>query len=205
LAIFNLDSWSDVSVDDSLQSCRARFLLNYQSDSSPTLPDPAPSSSPRFPSVVNDFEFQQHLAKISTKRRRLDYDRYIEVPQDPSITSVLMWWKKHEHIYPDLANMARDILAVPASGCPVERVFSISGRIARWERSSLRDSTISDSMMVKDHYLRAGQVLKEVDSSFDSDDDCEYEVSEVSELGISSEWEENWWLDNVKSSKSYEI
>src|SRR5437762_12764667 len=35
-------------------------------------------------------------------------------------------------LYPDLSRMARDVLPVPASGCAVEREFSISGRMAIW-------------------------------------------------------------------------
>ena len=42
--------------------------------------------------------------------------------------------------------MVHDTLAVPASGCSVERMFSVSGHIATWQRSCLRDTTISDLM-----------------------------------------------------------
>jgi hypothetical protein len=59
--------------------------------------------------------------------------------------------------FPDLVKMARNTLAVPASGCSVERLFSVSGRIATWQRSRLRDATISDLMMYK-----AAMNLKEI-------------------------------------------
>ena len=52
-------------------------------------------------------------------------------------------------LYPDLSRMARDVLPVPASGCAVEREFSISGRMAIWQRNRLGARTISESMMYK--------------------------------------------------------
>jgi len=58
--------------------------------------------------------------------------------------------------------MARDKLAVPASGCSVQQMFSDSGRIATWNRSRLRDSIISDLMMYK-----AAMNLKEITSELE--------------------------------------
>ena len=49
-----------------------------------------------------------------------------------------------------MAKMARDMLAVPASCCSVGRMFSVFGRFATWQRSHLRESTLSDLMMYKE-------------------------------------------------------
>src|SRR5271167_1424167 len=88
------------------------------------------------------------LAERAAKRPRVhDYDRYVNLPNNPNIKSSLGWWRGNQVSFPDLAKMARDTLVVPASGCSVERMFSVSGRIATWQRSRLRDSTISDLMM----------------------------------------------------------
>jgi hypothetical protein len=45
--------------------------------------------------------------------------------------------------------MERKTLAVPASSYLVEQIFSVSGRIATWQRSCLWDATISNLMMYK--------------------------------------------------------
>jgi len=45
--------------------------------------------------------------------------------------------------------MVRDTLAIPASRCSVERMFSVSGRVATWQHSWLQDSTIADIMIYK--------------------------------------------------------
>jgi len=52
-------------------------------------------------------------------------------------------------MFPDLALMMRDVLAVLASSCAVECQFSISGRIAIWQRNRLSPKVISDSIIYK--------------------------------------------------------
>ena len=41
-------------------------------------------------------------------------------------------------IYPNLSQLARKILAVPATSAPIERVFSHAGNILRPDRSRLK-------------------------------------------------------------------
>src|SRR5579859_2665266 len=96
-----------------------------------------------------DLEFQALLAGHTAKQCRNEFNRYIEIQNDSSITSSLSWWKANAALYPDLSKMARDVLATPASGCAVERVFSVSGRIASWQRNWLSAETISALMMFK--------------------------------------------------------
>jgi len=50
--------------------------------------------------------------------------------------------------------MARDVLATPASGYAVERVFSVSGRIATWQCNRLNAETISNLMTFKYGFKR---------------------------------------------------
>jgi hypothetical protein len=41
----------------------------------------------------------------------------------------LGWWRENTPKFSTLKGTARDFLAVPASGCSVERQFSVAGRI----------------------------------------------------------------------------
>ena len=81
--------------------------------------------------------------------------------------------------------MARDALAVPASGCSVEWMFSVSEHIPTWQRFRLRDSTISDLMMYK-AAMNLMDVLSEVE------DEEDFPVLEVISK-IPPEWEQDWW------------
>ena len=48
-----------------------------------------------------------------------------------------------------MGRMVRDVLAVPASGCAVERQFSVSGKMTVWQRNRLSPKIISDAMIYK--------------------------------------------------------
>jgi hypothetical protein len=142
---------------------------------------------------TGDAEFNALLAQRTTKRQRNNYDRYIEITNDVTLESSLDWYKSNHSSFPDLAKMARDVLAVPASGSAVERAFSISGRIATWQRNRLSAETISNLMMFK-----AGMKGSrwEVPDTM-ADELGELEVPKV--LGtIPPEWEDNWWTKKLE-------
>jgi hypothetical protein len=52
------------------------------------------------------------------------------------------FWKEHEHEFPILARMARDILSIPATGTGVERLFNCAHNICHYRRGQLKPSTI---------------------------------------------------------------
>lgn len=56
-------------------------------------------------------------------------------------------WKDHEHEYPVLAKLARDILSVPASGAGIERLFNCARDICNYRRGQLKPDTIKDLML----------------------------------------------------------
>jgi hypothetical protein len=85
-----------------------------------------------------------------------------------------------------LARMARDTLSVPASGCTVEQVFSISGRIAIWQRNRLNADTISQTMLYNYAMAKANNPLFMDDLAKDRDVDI-YPVPEK-EGNIPEEW-----------------
>ena len=58
-----------------------------------------------------------------------------------------VYWKEHEHEFPILAKMARDILSIPASGAGVERLFNCARDICHYRRGQLKPETIRDLML----------------------------------------------------------
>jgi len=65
--------------------------------------------------------------------------------------NILEWWKVNPGRFPNLARMARDILAVQGGSVGVERVFSMAGDGIPYRRSRLKSSTIRSSMLVKSY------------------------------------------------------
>jgi hypothetical protein len=56
--------------------------------------------------------------------------------------TILDWWKERATLFPDIADVAKAVLAVPATSAPSERVFSIAGRVSGRTRASMRPETI---------------------------------------------------------------
>ena len=65
--------------------------------------------------------------------------------------NILDWWKVNAGRFPNLARMARDVLAVQGGRVGVERVFSMARDVIRYRCSRLKSSTIRASMLVKSY------------------------------------------------------
>ena len=65
--------------------------------------------------------------------------------------NILDWWKVNAGRFPNLARMARDVLAVQGGSVGVERVFSMARDVIPYRRSRLKSSTIRASMLVKSY------------------------------------------------------
>ncbi|KAJ5264818.1 hypothetical protein N7505_007611 [Penicillium chrysogenum] len=57
------------------------------------------------------------------------------------------FWGEHEHEFPVLANVARDVFSIPASGAGAERLFNCARDICFYRRSRLRPETIRELML----------------------------------------------------------
>jgi hypothetical protein len=139
-----------------------------------------------------------------------EFDMYIANPNgNDNIKLALDWWRENSSKYLTLKWMAKDYLAVPASGCLVERAFSVAGKIVTWERHNLKSQRVCDSM-IYNSWLKRENKWKHIDKvgGFDADflldlvDDHGDEMPEFedgSEDTILKEWRGNWW--NKRSKK----
>lgn len=73
---------------------------------------------------------------------------YLNQERAASNINILDWWKCHSGTYPLLSKMARDILCVPATSVPVERVFSEGSLVVTKNRCSLKDDKIRALMCI---------------------------------------------------------
>jgi len=93
--------------------------------------------------------------------------------------------------------MARDTLAVPATGASVERAFSLSGRVVTVIRTQLSPETIRDIMLYKNHLARRKQDLK-----FFGNTAMSLGEEEI-ELEFLSEWKNDWWNKQKKKRRTW--
>lgn len=56
-------------------------------------------------------------------------DEYIETDTAPIAQNPAKYWQDNQNKYPLLSRLAKDVLGVPSSSAPVERLFSIAGKV----------------------------------------------------------------------------
>ncbi|CAC5403295.1 unnamed protein product [Mytilus coruscus] len=90
---------------------------------------------------------KKRIRHLSGDPAKLEVNQYL---MEPCIeNNPLGFWESNEHNYPILASMAKRFLAIPASSAPVERLFSIAGKIFRPDRCRLSDNTFHKLIMIK--------------------------------------------------------
>jgi hypothetical protein len=106
-----------------------------------------PADNPEDP--VGDFNWRQFIGRTIKRPRIAEKDElgaYLASPPAEFDADALQWWKANARSYPRLAEVARDYLAIPASGAAVERVFSGGTDLVADKRGSLSVETIRTCM-----------------------------------------------------------
>ena len=65
--------------------------------------------------------------------------------------------KENQKKYPILAMLAKDVLGVPSSSAPVERLFSIAGKVFTPERCQLTDKRFEQLMFIRCNHAHTSQ------------------------------------------------
>lgn len=80
--------------------------------------------------------------KVTKEMRIYLKTQQIEIKEDP-----LKWWQEQMSTFPVLAQVARQILAIPASSAPTERVFSKLARVNAKDRCAMKPS-MADALLM---------------------------------------------------------
>jgi len=98
-----------------------------------------------------------------------ELDRYLgedEEVNNSSSFDLLLWWKMNSPRFPILAQMARDILAIPISTVASESAFSTGGRVLDSFRSSLTPLMVEALVCTQD-WLRKSNDAINLEDYFD--------------------------------------
>ena len=79
----------------------------------------------------------------------LQVEEYLQSPTLPEDGDLLSYWKDNCHRYPELSKIACRYLQIPASSGPVERLFSIAGKVFRPDRCRLTDEMFAKLMFIR--------------------------------------------------------
>jgi len=67
-------------------------------------------------------------------------------------TDPLEWWRTHKAILPVLARVARKFLAIPATGAPSERVWSVAGNVVTKKCARFSDENIDSIVFLHENF-----------------------------------------------------
>ncbi|KAG6493329.1 hypothetical protein ZIOFF_048311 [Zingiber officinale] len=101
--------------------------------------------------VFKEFdEFEDFEFAISAQKSQLEM--YLDEPRSKRTSSinVLEFWRSQQFRYPELAKLARDVLAVPVSTVASESAFSLGGRILDQYRSSMSPQVVEALICSRD-------------------------------------------------------
>lgn len=70
-----------------------------------------------------------------------ELQKYYSLPRCNKNTDILQWWKIHASEFPILSLMARDLLSIPATSVPAERLFSRAALTIRKHRNRLNNES----------------------------------------------------------------
>ena len=78
-----------------------------------------------------------------------EVDEYLQAGSVSMQINPLKFWKENEKKYPLMARLAREVLGVPSSSSPVERLFSVAGKVFSPERCRLTDTRFEQLMFIR--------------------------------------------------------
>ncbi|GBC36498.1 zinc finger BED domain-containing protein RICESLEEPER 2-like [Rhizophagus irregularis DAOM 181602=DAOM 197198] len=103
----------------------------------------------------SDEDLITHISKRRRVEKSNEFETFIKGDRAPALSDTLNWWKRHKEEFPNLANMAKDYLGIPATSVPSERVFSSAADVVTSDRARLAPETIRAIMCLK-HWYRSG-------------------------------------------------
>ena len=83
-----------------------------------------------------------------------EYNYFIARDPVPNSTNPIDWWRKKKEVYPQLYQYALNLLAIPATSCACERVFSSAKRLITPQRSRLSDDAIEEIECLRNWMLQ---------------------------------------------------
>ena len=77
---------------------------------------------------------------------------YRRLPRKPLKTNAYSWWAENRQQFPTLCQLARNLLALPATSVPSERAFSKAGHIVRRRCARLTPSHVDELVFLSHNY-----------------------------------------------------
>ncbi|KAJ5666156.1 HAT dimerization [Penicillium maclennaniae] len=170
---FHEDDWSK----DERKVQKSRIIQFYADNYLQFEPPMPQTEEDRDGSSIEDLNsLFSHSSKLMAKNptRQNEMERYLSdqptVSPDHKIC-ILDHWQAISPMYPTVARMARDLLAIFLTSVPTERQFSSGRDICHYRRSKLQGPTIEKIMILKHALPEFGSSIFDDDISAEWDDE----------------------------------
>ena len=128
---------------------------------------------PTLPTVVSMEHAKVRAQKEVDSYRAFAGQQYIDGLL-PVEANPLVWWKKYDVNFPNLSQVARRYLAIPATTAPVERLFLVAGQVVTAKRNRLCPETVTLLVFLHEDLPLFRQIqFKRFLESMDMDGDVE--------------------------------
>ena len=113
-------------------------------------------------------EFLKELEDEENTSSKFEVDRYLDEGFQTGCKNfeILGWWKLNSSKYRILAQVARDIIAIPISTVASESAFSTGGRVLDQFCSSLAPKLV-EGVVCRQDWLRASPLLVESEENLE--------------------------------------
>jgi hAT family C-terminal dimerisation region len=137
-----------------LEAIRNNLHKKYPPTTSESSRSGPPESTPDLGRSNVESRMLQRLQPLDSSPHVSDIDRYFDTPRVSTVTDtsdpgwLCNWWRLHRDEFPQMAEAARDYLAIPASEVAVERVFNIGRDLLGIRRQSMSGDTLRILMLL---------------------------------------------------------
>ena len=140
---FSSRTFSDEAVDKLKRTAENITLPAPQPVEVPAAASEESATPPKRPSLLwSQFDAQRRQKERSSARQftaaEIEVRRHMENPSIERDEDPLAWWKDVAPSTPRLALIAKDVLGIPATSVPSERLFSKAGEVISCRRGSLK-------------------------------------------------------------------
>lgn len=137
LEVFDKTSWGQDLKKKSCEEFEKIFKTEYVKETEQNEKNSdsnSDDSGDEYTKNVNALYSSSNSKKRNWQR---ELDNYLQLGRVNRDVDIIDWWKKNETCFPQLAKMARDLLAICASSASSERLFSKASLIVRKHRNRL--------------------------------------------------------------------
>lgn len=75
-------------------------------------------------------------------------------------TDILKWWENNINLFPNLSKMAQELLAIPGTAVPSERVNSEAREMLPYTRNRLAPEKIEATLVLKSYLRKTGPGIR---------------------------------------------